>query len=176
MPPSSDGGGGAAPERTPNARADAIVDRVNPSYTHTLKRRRLRGVGYIEPNDEIGQWPAVLSLPSLVAICWIVLERFEWSGNWVVITPNMPSFAPSSTPVGRRSEDEHGNDHGARTSSSWSASQCQTSPRRLKIGRCKTTSHNRCTNMAHILRIKKRRISTYFIVFSFGPKKEFMNG
>ena len=109
MPPSSDGGGGAAPERTPNARADAIVDRVNPSYTHTLKRRRLRGVGYIEPNDEIGQWPAVLSLPSLVAICWIVLERFEWSGNWVVITPNMPSFAPSSTPVGRRSEDEHGN-------------------------------------------------------------------
>ncbi len=51
-------------------------------------------VGYIEPNDEIRQQPAVLLLLSLVAISWIVLERFEWSGNWVVITPNLPSFAP----------------------------------------------------------------------------------
>ena len=79
MPPSSDGGGGAAPERTPNARAVAIVDRVNPSYTHTLEWRRLRGVGYIEPNDEIGQRPAVLLLPSLVAISWIVLRG--WNGQ-----------------------------------------------------------------------------------------------
>jgi hypothetical protein len=94
MPPSSGGGGVAAPERTPNARAVAIVDRVNPSYTQSLERRRLRGVGCIEPNDEIGQQPAVLLLLSLVAISWIVLERFEWSGNWVVITPNLPSFAP----------------------------------------------------------------------------------
>ena len=72
MPPSSGGGGVAAPERTPNARAVAIVDRVNPSYTQSLERRRLRGVGCIEPNDEIGQQPAVLLLPSLVAISWIV--------------------------------------------------------------------------------------------------------
>jgi hypothetical protein len=164
MPPSSDGGGGAAPERTPNARAVAIVDRVNPSYTHTLEWRRLRGVGYIEPNDELGQWWAVLSLQSVVAICWIVLERFEWSGNWAVITPNLPSFAPRVNSCRSGSVEEHGNDHGARTPSSWSASQCQTSPRRLKIGRCKATSHNRCTNMAQILRIKKH-ISTYIIVF-----------
>mgnify|MGYP006203080233 CR=1 FL=1 len=68
MQPSSDGGGGAAPELIPNARAAVIVDRVNPSYTHTLEWRRLRGVGYIEPNDELGQRPAVLSLPSPVAI------------------------------------------------------------------------------------------------------------
>jgi hypothetical protein len=83
MPPSSDGGGGAAPERIPNARAVAIVDRVNPpSHTHTLERRRLRGVGYIEPNDEIGQRPAVLSLPSLVAVGWIA-----WRGlNGRVLT------------------------------------------------------------------------------------------
>jgi hypothetical protein len=94
MPPSSGGGGVAAPERTPNARAVAIVDRVNPSYTQSLERRRLRGVGCIEPNDEIGQQPAVLLLLSLVAISWIVLERFEWSGNWLVVTPNLPSFAP----------------------------------------------------------------------------------
>ena len=100
MPPSSGGGGVAAPERTPNARAVAIVDRVNPSYTQSLERRRLRGVGCIEPNDEIGQPPAVLSLPSLVAIGWIILDRFEWSGNWVVVTPNLPSFAPHSTPAG----------------------------------------------------------------------------
>jgi hypothetical protein len=71
MPSSSDGGGGAARERIPNARAVPIIDRVNPSHTRTLERRRLRGVGYIEPNDEIGQRPAVLLLPSLVAIGWI---------------------------------------------------------------------------------------------------------
>ena len=165
MPPSSDGGCGAAPERTPNARAVAIVDRVNPSYTSPLERRRLRGVGYIEPNDELGQRPAVLSLPSQVAICWIVLERFEWSGNLAVITPNLPSFAPRVNSCRAGSVEEHGNDHGAaRTSSSWSASQCQTSPRRLKIGRCKATSHNRCTNVAQILRIKTH-IFTYIIVF-----------
>jgi hypothetical protein len=33
MLPSSDGGGGAAPELIPNARAAFIVDQVNPSYT-----------------------------------------------------------------------------------------------------------------------------------------------
>ena len=150
MPPSSDGGGGAAPERTPNARAVAIVDRVNPSYTYTphIARRRLCGVGNIEPNDEIGQRPAVLSLPSPVAIVSIILDRFEWSGNWVVITPNLPSFAPRVNSCRSGSVEEHGNDHGARTPSSWSASQCQTSPRRLKIGRCKTTPHERWTNIA----------------------------
>ncbi len=71
MPPSSDGGGGAAPERILNAQAVPIIDRVNPSHTRTLERRRLGGVGYIEPNDEIVQRPAVLSLLSLVAIGWI---------------------------------------------------------------------------------------------------------
>ena len=100
----------------------------------------LRGVGHIEPNDEIGQRPAVLSLPSLVAISRIILERFERSGprlekmrwmrragNWVVITPNLPSFAPRVNSCRSGSVEEHGNNHGARTSSSWSASQCQTS-------------------------------------------------
>jgi hypothetical protein len=35
-----------------------------------------------------------------VAIGWIILDRFEWSGNWVVVTPNLPSVAPHSTPAG----------------------------------------------------------------------------
>ena len=108
MPPSSDGGGGAARERIPNARAVPIVDRVNPSHTHTLERRRLRGA-----NDEIVQRPAVLSLPSLVAIGWIVLRglngRFltskrcdgcdEQGIGWSSHPTRHPS-RPTSTPVG----------------------------------------------------------------------------
>ena len=102
MPPSSDGGGGAAPERIPNARAVPIIDRVNPSHTRTLERRRLRGVGYIEPNDEIGQRPAVLLLPSLVAIGWIAWRGLNgqvigWSSH-----PTRHPLLPTSTPVGRR--------------------------------------------------------------------------
>ena len=110
-------------------------------HLHTLSVG-LRGVGHIEPNDEIGQRPAVLSLPSLVAISRIILERFERSGprlekmrwmrragNWVVITPNSPSFAPHFNSCRAGSVDEHINDHSARTSSSWSASQCWTSLR-----------------------------------------------
>jgi hypothetical protein len=62
MLPSSDGGGGAAPELIPNARAADIVEQVNPSYTPPPpERQRLRGVVNIEPNDEIRQRPVVLS-------------------------------------------------------------------------------------------------------------------
>ena len=101
------------------------------------ERRRLRGVGNIEPNDEIRQRPAVLSLPSLVTIVSIILDRFEWSGNWVVITPNLSSFAPHFNSCWAGSVDEHVNNHGTRTSSLWSASQCRTSSTQLKIGRSK---------------------------------------
>jgi len=117
------------------------TESIPPTPPH-LERRRLRGVEHIEPNDEIGQRPAVLSLPSLAAIGWIILKRFgrsgprlekmRWmrrAGNWVVITPNSPSCAPHFNSCGAGSVDEHINDHGARTSSWWSASQCRTSSR-----------------------------------------------
>jgi hypothetical protein len=84
------------------------------------EQRQLRGVVNIEPNDEIRQHPAVLSMPSLVTIVSI-LDRFEWSGNWVVITPNLPSFAPHFNSCRAGSVDEHVNNHGARKSLSWSA-------------------------------------------------------
>jgi hypothetical protein len=82
MPPSSNRGGSAALGRTQNARRAAVsltksIPRPTPPH---LERRRLCGVGNIEPNDGIGQPPAVLSLPSLVAIGWIILERFGRSG------------------------------------------------------------------------------------------------
>ena len=55
-------------------------------------------VGYIEPNDEIGQRPAVLSLPSLVTISWIVQRGLNgqvigWSSH-----PTFHPSRPASTP------------------------------------------------------------------------------
>jgi hypothetical protein len=93
-------------------------------------------------------------LPSLVAIVSIILDRFEWSGNWVVITPNLPSFAP------------HFNSCRAGSVVSMSTTTAQGHPSRGppvnvglhlgdKIGRCKTTPHNRWTNIAWILMIKR---------------------
>ena len=79
MPPSSNRGGSAALGRTQNARRAAVSLTKSIPPPH-LERRRLCGVGIFEPNDEIGQPPAVLSLPSLVAIGWIILERFGQSG------------------------------------------------------------------------------------------------
>ena len=71
MTPSSDGGGSAAPERTPDARAVVIVaESIPPKAPPPLVRRQLCGVRNIEPNDEIRQRPAVLSSPSLFAIGW----------------------------------------------------------------------------------------------------------
>ena len=82
----------------------SLAESIPPTPPH-LERRRLRGVEHIEPNDEIGQRPAVLSLPSLAAIGWIILKRFgrsgprlekmRWmrrAGNWVVITPRQLSI------------------------------------------------------------------------------------
>ena len=68
MPPSSNGGGCAAPGCTQNARAAVSLTKSIPPTPPHFERRQLRGVGNIEPNDEIGQRPAVLLLPSLVAI------------------------------------------------------------------------------------------------------------
>ena len=74
---------------------------------------------------------------SQLLVSSIILDRFEWSGNWVVITPNLPSFAPHFNSCRAGSVGEHVNDNGARISLSWSASQCRTSSTRLKIGRSK---------------------------------------
>ena len=94
---------------------------------------------------------------SQLLVSSIILDRFEWSGNWVVITPNLPSFAPHFNSCRAGSVDEHVNDNGTRTSSSWSASQCRTSSRRLKGWSIKTTTphNNRWTNIAWILKIKR---------------------
>jgi len=68
MPPSSNGGGCAAQGRTQNAQAAVSLTKSIPPTPPHFEHWQLRGVGNIEPNDEIGQRPAVLSLPSLVAI------------------------------------------------------------------------------------------------------------
>ena len=118
------------------------------------ERRRLRGVGKIEPNDEIRQRPAVLLLPPLVAIVsitWIGLngQGIGWSSH-----PTCHPSRPTSTPVGP----------GVWMSMSTTMAQgnpCRGPPvnvglhRGDKIGRCKTTPHNRWTNIAWILMIKR---------------------
>ena len=94
-------------------KGSCIVDQVNrfpPTPPH-LEHWHFCGVGNIEPNDEIGQRPAVLSLPSLVVIGsswrgldgWVLTSKrcdecneqgIGWSSH-----PTRHPSCPTSTPV-----------------------------------------------------------------------------